>query len=146
LNAKGRGQILRKRRTPTPGILGAGAELVAMGLLIEHARAAVTKNAPLTSPSKGNLPMNTGPEIKIALMMNVRPGDVSRINVREVRQLLEGRIDPDVIEVATDVENFARFWRVGSKVFLDDPDYEGPIAFEDLRYDSSLGLHSIKQF
>ena len=88
--------------------------------------------------------MNSGSEFKIALMLTVRPGDVKEISADEVRQRLAGRIHPHVIEVATEAAG-ARFWRFGEKVFFDDPEEESPIAFEDLRYNSDLGLHSIDE-
>jgi hypothetical protein len=65
------------------------------------------------------------------------------VDAEEVRRLLAGRIHPHVLEVAT--ESHARFWRLDDKILFDDPEEEAPIAFEDLRYNSDLGLHSIDE-
>lgn len=81
---------------------------------------------------------------KVAIMARARPSDVKEVSAEEVLQSLTGRIDPHVLEVATQVDG-AKFWRFGSKFFFDDPEEEDPINFDDLRYDSVIGLHSVDE-
>jgi hypothetical protein len=83
-------------------------------------------------------------QAKIALVLRVRPGDVKEISPDEVLQRLKDRIHHHVLEVTTEVVG-ARFWRFGAKFFFEDPEEEDPINFDDLRYDSEIGLHSVDE-
>lgn len=78
-------------------------------------------------------------QMKIAGVARVRPLDVREVSPQEVVQALGGHIDPAILEVATETPH-ARFWRGGDKYFFDDPEETDPIAFEELRYDSEIGL------
>ena len=91
-----------------------------------------------------NLQTVSRAQAKIAMVVVARLGDVIEIRSEEVLQSLKDRIHPHVLEVATEVVG-ARFWRFGAKFFFEHPEEEDPINFDDLRYDSEVGLHSLDE-
>lgn len=84
-------------------------------------------------------------QFKIAKMVAARAGDILEVSSEEVLRSLTGRIHPHVLEIAIEAAG-ARFWRFGAKFFFEDcAEGEDPINFDDLRYDSEIGLHSVDE-
>lgn len=77
----------------------------------------------------------------LASLTGVSPDEIAPATADEVRAALAGRIPETVLTVATAEGDGVSYWRVGDRYILDDPFYGGPTAFEDLRYDRTLGLH-----
>jgi hypothetical protein len=81
----------------------------------------------------------------LANQLKMRPGDITKASVDEVRSYYASKIDPVVLEVATQDSIMTKFWRVGAKYYFDDPEYGEPVAIDDLRYNKTLGLHTIDE-
>ena len=77
---------------------------------------------------------------ELATQLGLRPVDIFEVSVEEVRLLYASSVDKTVLDVATQSE--AKYWRVGDTCYLDDPEFDEPVAVDDLRYDED-GLHSI---
>lgn len=76
---------------------------------------------------------------EVARLAGVPVAQVAEVAVAEVRRALSDRVSEAVLDVAT--QEPATYWRAGSVYYLDDP-YFGPVvAFDQLDYDSELGLH-----
>lgn len=76
---------------------------------------------------------------EIARLAGVPASDVQEVSADQVRQALTDRAAGVVLDVAT--QQPATYWKVGTRYFLDDPEFGDVVDIADLGYDAELGLH-----
>lgn len=75
----------------------------------------------------------------VARVAGVSPAQVQQVDVQMVRQALADRVASTVLDVAT--QEPATYWLAGGRYWLDDPYFGDVVAFDDLDYNSTIGLH-----
>ena len=75
----------------------------------------------------------------VARAAGVSPALVQQVDAAQVRRALADRIASAVLDVAT--QEPATYWHAGERYWLDDPHFGDVVAFDDLDYDTDIGLH-----
>ncbi len=75
----------------------------------------------------------------VARAAGVSPALVQQVDAAQVRRALADRIASAVLDVAT--QEPAIYWRAAGRYWLDDPHFGDVVAFDDLDYDTDIGLH-----
>lgn len=79
--------------------------------------------------------------INVAKLAEVSVDQVHQVTAADVLKFCASKIDAVILEVVT--QDPAIFWRVGERYFYDDPYFGEVVDLYDLRYNRTLGLHSI---
>lgn len=79
--------------------------------------------------------------INVAKLAEVSVDQVHQVTAANVLKFFVSKIDAVILEVVT--QDQAIFWRVGERYFYDDPYFGEIVDLYDLRYNRTLGLHSI---